>query len=390
MFNAKHVSLLFHKVNTSTFHARIVDSLCDVLVILGFIGNILGLFIFSLCRRTWRISSVYAYLATSSSITNLLCVIRYAFVLNSKLQNILYELVGQKWWACKIYEFSFCFRVISSWITLFWMFERLLCVSTRLRTFFNRWNSFKLKFIIPISIIIIILGCVIAPPVYMFQPGILDNEILMDLKMDINKTYCELNPKASVKWKKYFHEVHFGMNHFTMRCLFSELIPTGAVILFNSYIIYHIIRTWQHLHEINGSQTHNKQSRTASWMTKVLLLHSFLFLASLLSHIVGHFGAVEAHETWWVLLAILINCSLNFYIYCLSGKAFRNEIRRFIQRLKIQVFHILHIEQYQRQQQQQQQRYCQNQNLADDMNNCQVIIQLKSYGLNDLEEQHSN
>jgi hypothetical protein len=43
--------------------------------------------------------------------------------------------------------------------------------------------------------------------------------------------------------------------------------------------------------------------------------------------------AVEGHETWWISLTILINCSFNFYIYCLSGKAFRNEIYQFIRKI---------------------------------------------------------
>jgi hypothetical protein len=174
MTSVKHVSLLMHKVNDITLQIRIINIVCYILVILGLVGNILGLILFSSSRRTWRISSIYVYLATCSSITNLLCVIRYIFVLHSGLRNILYEIVGEKWWACKIYEFSFSFRIISSWITLFWMFERLICVSTQLRTFFNRWNSFKLKFIIPIIIVISILSCVIGPPVYMFQPQILE------------------------------------------------------------------------------------------------------------------------------------------------------------------------------------------------------------------------
>jgi hypothetical protein len=42
---------------------------------------------------------------------------------------------------------------------------------------------------------------------------------------------------------------------------------------------------------------------------------------------------IEAHETWWVSTAILVNCSLNFYVYCLSGKTFRNEIRRLFEQL---------------------------------------------------------
>ncbi|CAF3436375.1 unnamed protein product [Rotaria sp. Silwood2] len=338
MSNNEHVSLLFYHLNAFTPQAKVIDILCYILVILGFIGNISGLFIFWSSRRTRQISSVYVYLATSSSITNLLCVIRYASLLHSRFRNILYEFVGQTWWACKINEFAFSFRVISSWITLFWMFERLMCVSKRLRAFFNRCNSYQLKFIIPILIVLIILSCVIGPSVYMFQPQILDKEI-MNSTMNRTRTYCELSSKVSMKWKKYFHDIHIGINRYTIRCLFSELIPTAAIILFNSYIIYHVVKISRRLHQTNTRQSRKEQWRTKLWMNIVLVLHSILFLSSLLAHIVGHFIAVEAHEAWWVLLAILMNCSLNFYIYCLSGKAFRNEIYCFIQRFKRRLFH---------------------------------------------------
>jgi len=167
------MSLLFHKVNVLTLQTRITDIVCDILFILGVVGNVLGLFIFSLSRRTRRVSSIYVCLATCSSITNLLCVIRYTLILHSTSRHILRQLVGQKWWACKLYALSFSFRVISSWITLFWIFERLICVSTRLRTFFNRWFSYKLKVLIPIIMIILILSCVIGPSVYMYQPEII-------------------------------------------------------------------------------------------------------------------------------------------------------------------------------------------------------------------------
>ena len=177
--------------------------------------------------------------------------------------------------------------------------------------------------------IIFILAGVIGPSVYMYEPA-------MDSTVQI--TNCGVNSNASLQWQIYFHEVHLGRNHFTVRCLFSELIPTGAILLFNFYIIYYIIRIHRHLRQKNVRKPRKEQSRTASWMNIVLILHSLLFLSSLLSHIVGHFFVVEAHETWWVLLTILVNCSLNFYIYCLSGKAFRNEIRRFIQQLKTRIF----------------------------------------------------
>jgi len=175
MPNCLHVSLLAPEPGTS-LQAQLThttDVVCYVLVILGIVGNLLGLFIFSSSRRTWQISSVYACLATCSSITNLFCLVRYASILNSASRHILRQLVEQRSWACKLYEFSFSFRVISSWITLFWMFERLMCVSKKLRSFFNRCNSYKHIYIIPILIMSIILFCVFGPPVYMYEPEII-------------------------------------------------------------------------------------------------------------------------------------------------------------------------------------------------------------------------
>ncbi|CAF3866166.1 unnamed protein product [Adineta steineri] len=333
MSDGKHIPLLFRNVNVLTVQTRLINAMCDTLCILGITGNLLGLFTFVSSRRSWHISSVYVCLATSSSITNLLCLIRYATILHTTSRRILHELVGHSWWACKIYEFSFCFRVISAWITLFWMFERLICVSKKLQSFFDRWNLYKYKYIIPIMIGIIIVGCAVGPSVYMFQPQIRINQAIR-MTTNSTKRYCGLHPNASTKWRQFFHEVRFGKNHYTIRCLFSELIPTATIILFNGCIILHLMKTYRRLHRAYGCKPRQKQSRTTSWMNIVLILHSSLFLSSLFAHILGHFMTIEAHETWWVSLAILINCSLNFYIYCLSGKAFRNEIRRFIHRFE--------------------------------------------------------
>ncbi len=89
MSNDQHLSLFFRKVDVLSLHTRLKN-------IFGIIGNMLGLFIFSLSRHTWRISSFYACLATFSSITNLLCVVRYASILHSTLRNILRQLVEQR------------------------------------------------------------------------------------------------------------------------------------------------------------------------------------------------------------------------------------------------------------------------------------------------------
>lgn len=181
--------------------------------------------------------------------------------------------------------------------------------------------------------------------------------------------YCHLNSNVSVKWQKYFYDHHFGINHITIRCLFSELIPIVIVILFNFYIFSHIIQTYQHLYRKNSYYPHKRQIRTISWMNIVLIFHSSLFLASLTAHIIGHFISMNVHEIWWVCLIILMNCSLNFYLYCLSGKAFRNEIYRLIRRCKSQIIHTLHLCFSQRR------RSSESQSSIYEMTNFEILIQ---------------
>jgi hypothetical protein len=165
----------------------------------------------------------------------------------------------------------------------------------------------------------------------------------MNSSTNMLKNYCGLNSTASVKWQKYFYDLHFGPNHYTIRCLFSELIPTGAIILCNSYIMSHLVQTSRRFSQTIGNKTPKERQRITSWMNIVLILHSSLFLTSLISHMVGHLMAVEAHETWWVLLAVLGNCSLNFYVYCLSGNAFRQKINRCMHQLTTPIFYKLQI-----------------------------------------------
>ena len=185
--------------------------------------------------------------------------------------------------------------------------ERLICISRRLQRFSHRCSSYCLKYLLLIILIILILGCVIGPPMYMYQP---------QMRLSPNDTVymmpCGVNSNALIRWQNYFHQVHFGFNHFIIRCLFSELIPIGAILLFNSCIIYQIIRRQYHLYEKYGYSRRKIQSRTSSWMNAVLILHSTLFLLPLMAHIIGHFLCIETHETWWVFLMILINCSLSF------------------------------------------------------------------------------
>jgi hypothetical protein len=183
-------------------------------------------------------------------------------------------------------------------------------------------------------------------------------------------------------WQHYFDNLSFGLNYHTIRFLVSELIPSLLVALFNIGIIVCILRTTAHVRRhqqynhdshlsmsiVTGSttklpaplpvhlydrsqhqdvrQSSLKSSRYSSgnvpfgkmsWMNIVLLLHSLLFfLSSSISSLV-FFSTSDIILAHWVSVIILANCSLNFYIYCLSGKQFRRELKR------IAKHHIQHI-----------------------------------------------
>jgi hypothetical protein len=69
-----------------------------------------------------------------------------------------------------------------------------------------------------------------------------------------------------------------------------------------------------------------------SWMNIVLILHSLLFFLSSSVTSLVYFSTSDMALAYWMSVIILANCSLNFYVYCLSGKQFRTEIKRIAKR----------------------------------------------------------
>ncbi|CAF4664039.1 unnamed protein product, partial [Rotaria sp. Silwood2] len=90
---------------------EIFDWICIIMIILGTIGNILGLIIFS--SRKFR-QTTYGKLAITSLIINLLCVYRYSLLLHSSTRRWIAYKVAQSWFNCKLYRFSSCLRILSA------------------------------------------------------------------------------------------------------------------------------------------------------------------------------------------------------------------------------------------------------------------------------------
>ena len=183
-------------------------------------------------------------------------------------------------------------------------------------------------------------------------------------------------PQISSHWRQYFAEYSFRFNYHTIRFLLSEMIPSILVAIFNIAIIVCILRTTAHvrrrqefhhnnqlsmsmitgttskfppMHIYDSSQPRHSSVRRSSfksssmpmtsvpfgkmsWMNIVLILHSFLFFLSSSITSIVYFSTADMKVTFWMSVIILGNCSLNFYVYCLSGRQFRIEIQRIAKR----------------------------------------------------------
>jgi hypothetical protein len=172
--------------------------------------------------------------------------------------------------------------------------------------------------------------------------------------------------EISEGWQHYFDDLNFACNYHTIRFVLSELIPSILVAVFNAAIIVCIIRTSAHVrrrrreyycnHPLSMSMITGFTSKGAapetmpalgrfssqstsisirnipfgkiSWMNAVLLFHSLLFFFSSTITSLVYLSTSDMILAYWISVVILANCSLNFYLYCLSGEQFRVELKR--------------------------------------------------------------
>ncbi|CAF0720550.1 unnamed protein product [Adineta ricciae] len=355
---------------------KTIDWICVILFTLGFIGNLLGLVVFS--SRRFRCCSTYVILALSSFAINLVCIVRYSLLLHSTARLWLtVNVVDSYWLACKFFRLSTSFRVLSAWVTVFWVIERFVYVSSRLNLLPNPGEKFqfieKYKYLCMTCASFMMIIIVSGPITYFYAPYPSGPNVTE------SSTKCTLDMEhTSIKWKKYFTIDSFGCNYHTIRFLFSEIIPSILVGLFNICIIICILRTTAHVRRrqefqhnqismsmVTGTtsklspsniydsnqQRHPAMRRCSfkgpgatiapmtnapfgkmSWMNMILILHSILFFLSFSASSLVHFWTSNKELSYATSIIILASCSLNFYVYCLSGAHFRTELKRIAKR----------------------------------------------------------
>lgn len=167
---------------------EIFDSICIIMIILGTIGNSLGLIVFS--SRKFR-RTTYGKLAITSLIINLLCVYRYSLLLHSTTRRWIAFKSGQSWFNCKLYRFSSCLRMLSAFVTIVWTYERFTYVTTNFRFFIKIPFIKKYKFYLMTILSLIIITAVTGPTVYFYELRLIPIFISSKLNQD-NQTLSSM------------------------------------------------------------------------------------------------------------------------------------------------------------------------------------------------------
>lgn len=170
----------------------VLDWICILMLILGTIGNLLGLIVFS--SRKFRRTS-YGRLAIASLIINLLCVFRYSFILHSKTRRWITYTVGQTWFNCKLYRVSSCLRILSAFVIVAWTYERFTYVTINYSSYINHPSLKRYKFSLMALVSFLIVGALTGPTVYFYQPKLIpltneQNNVTLRYEREPSVTSC--------------------------------------------------------------------------------------------------------------------------------------------------------------------------------------------------------
>ncbi|KAH3853528.1 hypothetical protein DPMN_096053 [Dreissena polymorpha] len=303
--------------------------LTPVIVCTGIIGNTLSLIVMkSKALRHKSYSQYLSALAMFDTLTLILRQIRTVddYFLNQMNQNMVFK--GFNDFGCKLFNFiEHVSYLMSSWLIVLMAIERLVAV----------WMPFK-KFRIrrragATAAIIILLVAICAS-----QSFRLVMTVHLGDDCGADDTFIQLFVDLTI----YFYNMTL-----------TFLLPVGIVLGCNSMVLYQIFKIRKELIQENTRNRTTRAVKKTHRTTCMLLIVSFTFLGALLplltmTLVFDFYMKVNGPEAIFLyrkiapyidllVLLSLVNYAVNFFIYIVSGKSFRFELRKVFYRQKVQV-----------------------------------------------------
>ncbi|XP_022318229.1 FMRFamide receptor-like [Crassostrea virginica] len=287
-----------------------------IFVIVGIIGNILSIMIWS--RKSMRTSTGIYLIAQALSdmgllifffITDSLPMIAPS-VKTSYAFGVFFSYIG--------YPIFFLFVVYSIWMTVGVTVDRYIqvCWFTKAKEMCSNKRAL-------VGIGIIALLCFIINTPHF-------------------KTFYPIPGSDRAPSDAAFGFTEFGLSEgsqryeFWVHCMFLVLVPWLTIFTLNLLIIFRVVRANKGMSNRKSVQGQEKAKKAENQMTRLLLTVTFVFLILIaLQCITQCFFMMQpeiadmriVNEAFSVAkLGIVINSSINFFLYCFSARKFRKEL----------------------------------------------------------------
>lgn len=284
-----------------------------IFMVVGLLGNILSIIVWS--RKSMR-SSTGTYLIAQAAAD--VCVLVFFFFTDSLAMmnpGIKMELSYGNFYSYIGYPFFFLAVIISIWMTVGVTVDRYIqvCWFTHSKTLCNNKRAVH-----GITIISILCFVINFPHFFTYRP--VDG----------------VNATASYEQTDY-GKGHGSQNYeFWVHCMFLVLVPWITILCLNVLIIRQVVKTGAKMADRKSVYAKEKTKKAENQLTTLLLTVTFTFLFLIaLQCITQCFFMLKPKTVNFELvdeafsvakLGVIINSSINFFLYCLSARRFRKEL----------------------------------------------------------------
>ncbi|XP_045173503.2 growth hormone secretagogue receptor type 1-like [Mercenaria mercenaria] len=300
-----------------------------VIVLVGILGNMLSFIVMK--TKTLRHKSYSHYLCALAVFDTLTLIIRQIesvdeyLVSHQKTSGVFQQFSDG---SCKLYNFIVhVITLMCSWLVVFMAVERLIAVCFPFKKVYFRKETGA---VVAIGILFI---CVCLTQSFRF---LMIEHVMYDDKNNIRD--CLATEKHA--------EIYTSLDVYFFLWTLVFVLPVVFIILCNSLVLFHIFRVKKDLQkEDNFLSYRTDRARERKYRsTCMLLIVTFtyiitllpLFTLSLIVDVTIKVGSLETARNTYVALrpyidisvsVSLLNYAANFFIYVLSGKRFRFELK---------------------------------------------------------------
>lgn len=287
-----------------------------ILVVLGLIGNVLSIVVWS--RKGMR-SSTGRYLTclavADSGVLVMFLAVDTLKMGHPQLEN---DPVYAAFFAWVGYPFFFLFVILSIWFMVGVTVDRfiMVCLITKAKEYCSESRA-------NVGVALITGLCFLVNLPHFWSHTV-----------DVDRGTNGTGP-ALVQTE--FQRTEPGIRYeFWVHCIFLVLVPWVTIFSLNLFIIKRLSKTNRRMSSKKTMEAASKCKRSENQVTRLLLLVTFTFLLLIGFQCITQcfymlmpdgFDKRIIDEAFAVAkMGIVINSSINFLLYCFSGRRFRNEL----------------------------------------------------------------